>query len=38
MIVKKGLEISGADIPIEEVVVSTKGKILYRTPDTRITG
>ena len=38
MIVKKGLEISGADIPIEEVVVSTKGKILNRTPDTRITG
>ena len=36
MIVKKGLEISGADIPIEEVVVSTKGSVLKRTPDTRI--
>lgn len=38
MIVKKGLEVSGADIPIEEVVVSTKGRILKRIPDTRITG
>jgi NAD-dependent dihydropyrimidine dehydrogenase PreA subunit len=38
MIVKKGLEISGADIPIEAVVVSTKGRILKRIPDTRITG
>ena len=35
-IVKKGLEISGADIPIEEVVVSTKGSVLKRTPDNRI--
>ena len=36
MIVKKGLENSGADIPIEEVVVSTKGSILKRIPGKRI--
>jgi NAD-dependent dihydropyrimidine dehydrogenase PreA subunit len=36
MIVKKGLELSGADIPVEEVVVSTKGSVLKRTSDTRI--
>lgn len=31
MIVKKGLEISGKKIPMEEVVISTRGKILERT-------
>jgi hypothetical protein len=31
MIVKKGLEISGQKIPMEEVVISTRGKILERT-------
>ena len=30
MIVKKGMEISGVKIPMEEVVVSTRGKILQR--------
>jgi Fe-S-cluster-containing hydrogenase component 2 len=30
MIVKKGLEISGKKIPMEEVVISTRGKILQR--------
>jgi len=30
MIVKKGMEISGAQIPMEEVVISTRGKILDR--------
>ncbi len=38
MIVKKGLEISGAAIPVEEVVVSTKGHILGRKPSNRIAG
>ena len=28
MIVKKGMELSGVQIPIEEVVISTRGKIL----------
>jgi ferredoxin len=31
MIVKKGLEISGQKIPMEEVVISTRGKIMKRT-------
>jgi Fe-S-cluster-containing hydrogenase component 2 len=31
MIVKKGLEMSGKTIPMEEVVISTRGKILERT-------
>ena len=31
MIVKKGMELSGAEIPMEEVVISTRGKILQRT-------
>jgi NAD-dependent dihydropyrimidine dehydrogenase PreA subunit len=31
MIVKKGMEMSGVDIPMEEVVISTRGKILQRT-------
>jgi hypothetical protein len=30
MIVKKGMEMAGADIPMEEVVISTRGKILQR--------
>jgi Fe-S-cluster-containing hydrogenase component 2 len=30
MIVKKGLELSGKDIPMEQVVISTRGKILER--------
>ena len=30
VIVKKGLEMSGKKIPLEEVVVSTRGKILDR--------
>jgi hypothetical protein len=30
MIVRKGMEISGAQIPMEEVVISTRGKILDR--------
>jgi hypothetical protein len=30
MIVKKGMEMSGVTIPMEEVVVSTRGKILER--------
>jgi len=30
MIVKKGMEISGVKIPMEEVVISTRGKILQR--------
>jgi NAD-dependent dihydropyrimidine dehydrogenase PreA subunit len=30
MIVKKGLEASGADIPVDEVVISTRGEILNR--------
>lgn len=31
MIVKKGMELSGVKIPIKEVVISTRGKILERT-------
>ncbi len=31
IIVKKGLEISGQKIPMEEVVISTRGKIMKRT-------
>jgi hypothetical protein len=31
MIVKKGMELSGVQIPMEEVVISTRGKILQRT-------
>jgi NAD-dependent dihydropyrimidine dehydrogenase PreA subunit len=31
MIVKKGMEMAGVDIPMEEVVISTRGKILQRT-------
>jgi hypothetical protein len=30
MIVKKGMELSGETIPMEEVVISTRGKILER--------
>ncbi len=30
MIVKKGLELSGESIPMEEVVISTRGKVLER--------
>lgn len=30
MIVKKGMELSGVSIPMEEVVISTRGKILER--------
>jgi ferredoxin len=30
MIVKKGMEMAGADLPMEEVVISTRGKILQR--------
>ena len=30
MIVKKGMELSGANIPMEEVVISTRGKVLQR--------
>ncbi len=30
MIVKKGMELSGVQIPMEEVVISTRGKILQR--------
>jgi len=30
MIVKKGMEMSGVDIPMEEVVISTRGQILQR--------
>jgi ferredoxin len=30
MIVKKGMALSGADIPMEEVVISTRGKVLER--------
>jgi hypothetical protein len=30
MIVRKGLEASGQTIPVEEIVVSTKGAILSR--------
>ncbi|MCU0559631.1 MAG: 4Fe-4S binding protein [Desulfobacterales bacterium] len=32
MIVRKGMELSGAKIPMEEVVVSVRGKILERRP------
>jgi len=31
MIVKKGMEMAGVDIQMEEVVISTRGKILQRT-------
>jgi len=31
MIVKKGMEMAGVDIPMEEVVISTRGKILQRS-------
>ena len=31
MIVKKGMQMAGVDIPMEEVVISTRGKILQRT-------
>jgi hypothetical protein len=31
MIVKKGMEMAGVDIPMEEVVISARGKILQRT-------
>jgi hypothetical protein len=31
LIVKKGLEISGKKIPMEEVVISTRGKIIKGT-------
>jgi hypothetical protein len=31
MIVKKGMQMAGVDIPMEEVVISTRGKILRRT-------
>jgi Fe-S-cluster-containing hydrogenase component 2 len=30
VIVKKGMEMSGAEIPLEEVVISTRGKVLER--------
>jgi ferredoxin len=30
MIVKKGMQLSGAQIPMEEVVISTRGKVLER--------
>ena len=30
MIVKKGMELSGSSIPMEEVVISTRGKVLER--------
>jgi hypothetical protein len=30
MIVKKGMELSGVQIPMEEVVISTRGQILQR--------
>jgi hypothetical protein len=30
MIVKKGMDLSGVAIPMEEVVISTRGKILER--------
>ena len=30
MIVKKGMQLSGTQIPMEEVVISTRGKILER--------
>ena len=30
MIVKKGMQMAGVDIPMEEVVISTRGKILQR--------
>jgi Fe-S-cluster-containing hydrogenase component 2 len=30
MIVKKGMELSGVEIPMEEVVISTRGKVLQR--------
>jgi hypothetical protein len=30
VIVKKGMELSGVEIPMEEVVISTRGKVLER--------
>ena len=30
MIVKKGMELSGVTIPMEEVIISTRGKVLER--------
>jgi hypothetical protein len=30
MIVKKGMELAGVNIPMEEVVISTRGQILQR--------
>jgi hypothetical protein len=30
MIVKKGMELSGVTIPMEEIVISTRGKVLER--------
>jgi hypothetical protein len=30
MIVKKGMEMAGVKIPMEEVVISTRGQILQR--------
>jgi hypothetical protein len=30
MIVKKGMELAGKDIPIEKIVISSKGDILRR--------
>jgi Fe-S-cluster-containing hydrogenase component 2 len=32
MIVKKGMQLSGVTIPMEEVVISTRGKLLERRP------
>ena len=32
MIVKKGMQLSGVTIPMEEVVISTRGKVLERRP------
>ena len=32
MIVKKGMQLSGVTIPMEEVVISTRGKVLDRRP------
>ena len=32
MIVKKGMQLSGVTIPMEEIVISTRGKVLERRP------
>ncbi len=32
VVVKKGLELSGKNIPMEEIIISTRGQILNRTP------